>query len=91
MAVVSSVGQSESWDLQSLTVINYLLRFATTIKNKLHLKFEMSDYLRSQFHLQNPDLEILNHQFSAASLGLRIWNYIETRDMKLGVLTSDDE
>ena len=85
------MGQSKFYALQSLTTTDLRLRYANAIKNKLHLKFEMSEYLRSQFDLQNPELETLNYQFSAASLGLRIWNYIETRDSRLGVLTSDDE
>ena len=66
------------------------LEFATPIKNKLNLKFEMSEYLLGQFALQNSHLELLNHKFAAASLGIKIWNYYETRDTQLKVLVSEE-
>lgn len=49
------------------------LEFASPVKNKMNLKFEMSEHLQAQFALQHPDLETGNHRFGAASLGIKIW------------------
>ncbi|MCJ1473686.1 hypothetical protein MMC13_002337 [Lambiella insularis] len=64
------------------------LEFATPVKNKMNLRFEMSEHLQAEFALQHPELEAGNHRFGAASLGIKIWNYIETKDTQLKVLVS---
>ncbi|MCJ1293387.1 hypothetical protein MMC34_004941 [Xylographa carneopallida] len=66
------------------------LEFARPVKNKLNLKFEMSEHLQADFALDNPDLEAGNHRFGAASLGIKIWNFIETRDTQLKVLVGEE-
>ncbi|MCJ1421829.1 hypothetical protein MMC32_008196 [Xylographa parallela] len=66
------------------------LEFARPVKNKLNLKFEMSEHLQADFALDNPDLEAGNHRFGAASLGIKVWNFIETRDTQLKVLVGEE-
>ena len=50
----------------------------------------MSETLASQFSLHNRELDLLNHKFGAASLGIRIWSIIESCDTELEALTSDN-
>ena len=50
----------------------------------------MSELLQDQFSVEDPDLTLLNHRFGSISLGIRIWNFVETRETKLKVLTSGD-
>ena len=64
--------------------------FTRAVQNRLKLKWDMSSHLSSQFAIPNPELELLNHRFAAASLGIKIWNHIETCDTRLQVLTSVD-
>ena len=64
--------------------------FGKAVKIRLGLKWDMSNHLSSQFAVRNQYLELLNHRFGAASLGIKIWNYYETCDTQLKVLTSGD-
>lgn len=43
-----------------------------------------------QFAYQNSALERLNHRFSAVSIGIKIWNYVETQETLLELLTAGD-
>ena len=61
--------------------------FSKAIQKKLDLKFEMSESLRAQFSHENPKLDLLNHDFGSRALGIPIWNYIETLESPLKVLT----
>ena len=54
------------------------------------MKWDMSENLMSQFSYQNSDLERLNHRFSAVSIGIKIWNYVETQETLLELLTMGD-
>ena len=60
--------------------------FSRAIQDNLHLKWEMSDLLKSELSLGNHQLELLNHAFGSHALGIPIWNYIETLETQLKVL-----
>ena len=61
--------------------------FSRAIQDTLNLKWEMSELLRSQLSLEHPKLELLNHMFGSHALGIPIWNYVETLESRLDVLT----
>ena len=54
------------------------------------MKWDMSEHLMEQFSYQNTVLERLNHRFSAVSIGIKIWNYVETQETLLELLTAGD-
>ena len=54
------------------------------------LKWEMSERLREDFSLHNPDRERLNYEFAVAAIGIKIYSYVETRDTQLEVLSTID-
>lgn len=61
------------------------------------LKWDMSERLRGDFSLRNPDKEHLNYgerlnyEFVAvAALGIKIYSYVETKDTQLNVLSTID-
>ena len=64
--------------------------FAQAVKNRLKLKWEMSEALMDEMSVQNHALEFLNHKFASISLGIKIWNYFESRETDLKVLTAGD-
>ena len=64
--------------------------FAQAVKNRLKLKWEMSETLMDELSVQNQDLKFLNHKFASVSLGIKIWNYFESRETDLKVLTAGD-
>ena len=64
--------------------------FASAIKDRLKLKWEMSEVLMSELSVQNDNLKFLNHRFASVSLGIKIWNHYESRETDLKVLTTGD-
>ena len=64
--------------------------FALAVKDRLKLKWEMSEVLMSELSVQNDNLKFLNHKFASVSLGIKIWNYFESRETDLKVLTAGD-
>ena len=64
--------------------------FALAVKSRLKLKWEMSEVLMSELSVQNDNLKFLNHRFASVSLGIKIWNYYESRETDLKVLTAGD-
>ena len=64
--------------------------FSRAVQDSLHLKWEMSSVLRSEVSRENQKLELLNHEFGSRALGIPIWNYIETIESQLKVLTDSD-
>lgn len=64
--------------------------FSKAIQKKLDLKFEMSELLRSQLSHENSKLELLSHSFGSRALGIPIWNYLETLESPLKVLTDSE-
>lgn len=54
------------------------------------LKWEMSERLRGDFSLHNPDRERLNYEFAVAAIGIKIYSYVETQDTQLEVLSTID-
>ena len=60
------------------------------------LKWDMSERLREDFYLRNPDKEHLNYgerlnyEFAVAALGIKIYSYVETKDTQLNVLSTID-
>ena len=63
--------------------------FAKTVKNRLNLKWEMSQHLRHEFALER-DFDALNHKFSKSVIGAKIHNFVETIDTDLAVLYSSE-
>jgi hypothetical protein len=64
--------------------------FSRAVQKRLDLKFEMSKVLRSQFSIEHEKLIHLNNSFGAQALGIPVWNYIETVESRLKVLTDSD-
>ena len=50
----------------------------------------MSERLREDFSLRNPDRERLNYEFAVAAIGIKIYSYVETHDTRLEVLSTID-
>ena len=64
--------------------------YVQAVKNSIGLKWEMSEHLRHEFALGNPDLEFLNYTFAKSVVGVKIHNFVETADTNLAVLSSSD-
>ena len=64
--------------------------FVETVRENLGLKWDMSENLRHDLSLRNPDLEILNYKFAVRAVGMKIYCYVETSDTDLAVLSTDN-
>ena len=64
--------------------------YVQAVMDSIGLKWEMSEQLRSEFALGNPDLETLNYTFAKSVVGVKINNFVETVDTNLEVLSSSD-
>ena len=64
--------------------------FGRTVKDQLELKWELSSSLRDDFTLRNQELEKLNYKFAVGVVGAKIYNFVETVDTPLLVLSAND-
>ena len=64
--------------------------FVETVRENLGLKWEMSENLRHDVSLGNPDLEILNYKFAVRAVGMKIYSYVESSDTDFAVLSTDN-
>ena len=64
--------------------------YTQAVKSSVGLKWEMSEHLRREFALNNPDLDKVNYTFAKSVVGAKIHNYVETADTDLVVLSSSD-
>lgn len=64
--------------------------YVQTVQAIMGLKWEMSNHLRHDFILRNPDLESLNYKFAVSVIGMKIYSYVESVDTNLLVLSSND-
>lgn len=64
--------------------------YVRTVSDRLELKWEMSEHLRNEFALRNPDLESLNYRFVKSIVGTKLYSYVESVDTILTVLSTND-
>ena len=64
--------------------------YVQTVRDNLGLKWEMSECLREEFTLRNPELESMNYKFAKSVVGTKIYSYVETVDTNLTVLSIND-
>ena len=64
------------------------VEYVRSIQKHLCLKWEMPPRLRQDFSLKSSYLEGLNDIFVNAAVGVKIYNYIETQETQLEVLTT---
>ena len=67
-----------------------LPEYVQTVQKHLGLKWEMSENLRQEFTVRNPELESLNYRFAKNIVGTRIYSYTESADTNLTVLSTND-
>ena len=64
--------------------------YVQDVRVKLGLKWDMSETLRQEFTLRNPEIESLNYQFAKSVVGTKVYSFVETTDTHLTVLSTND-
>ena len=64
--------------------------YARTVRDRMGLKWEMSEKLRENFALRSQDLKNLNYNFAKAVIGIKVFSYVETYETELNVLSNSD-